>query len=117
MITGPESRMALLRRYYEAYDHDDRAALESVLHDDFTFSSPAPEDDHIGRAKYFERCWPQHERVTKFDLLDMCADSESALVRYWGHVREGSPFVCVDHVEFRDDLIARIDCYFGRETS
>jgi ketosteroid isomerase-like protein len=115
MIIGPEGRVALLQRYYEAYDNDDRDALEAVLHEGFTFSSPEPEDDHIGLARYFERCWPQHERVTKFDVLDLCAGSDTALVRYIGHVRSGSPFVCVDHVEFKDDLIVRIDCYFGRD--
>ena len=117
MITGPESRTALLRRYYQAYETDQRGELESVLHEEFTFSSPEPEDDNIGQAKYFERCWPQHERITKFDLLDLCAESESAFVRYWGHVRDGSPWHCVDHVEFKDDLIFHIDCYFGRDQS
>jgi SnoaL-like domain len=115
VITGPESRVALLRRYYRAYETDDRGAIQSVLHEEFTFSSPEPEDDHIGLAKYFQRCWPQHERITRFDLLDVCADTDSALVRYMGHVRDGSPFHCVDHVEFKEDLIGKIDCYFGRD--
>lgn len=72
MITGPESRVKLLRRYYQAYETGDLGAIESVLHEKFTFSSPEPEDDRIGQAKYFQRCWPQHERITKFDLLDVC---------------------------------------------
>jgi ketosteroid isomerase-like protein len=115
MITGPANRIALLRRYYESYETDDREALQGVLHQDFTFSSPAPEDDRLGQVKYFQRCWPQHERITKFDLLDISAVADSALVRYIGRVREGSPFHCVDQVEFQDDLILKIECYFGRD--
>src|SRR5579884_3560205 len=113
VIAGPDNRVALLQRYYRAYDTDDLQAIRSVLHEDFTFTSPEPEDDRIGQAKYFERCWPQHERITRFELLDVCAESDSAFVRYIGHAREGSPFHCVDHVEFRDDLILHIECYFG----
>jgi ketosteroid isomerase-like protein len=117
VITGPEPQVALLRRYYEAYEADDRGQLEAVLDPDFTFSSPEPEDDDIGWAKYFERCWPQHERITKFELLDVCATSTVAFVRYVGRVREGSPWHCVDHVEFKAHLIGHIDCYFGRDVS
>ena len=47
---------SLARRCFETYQTRDREALEGLLADDFTFTSPY--DDHIDRATYFVRCWP-----------------------------------------------------------
>jgi SnoaL-like domain len=110
--SGPESRLALVRRYYEAYDNNDRSLIESVLHAGFTFSSPN-NDDNIDQVSYFSRCWPNHEAIRHFDLLDVCADSEQALVRYHASSFDGAGFRNVEHFEFRDDLISHVDCYFG----
>ena len=52
MESGPEDRLALIRRYYEAYDNSDRSLMESGLHAQFTFSSPN-DDDNIDQALYF----------------------------------------------------------------
>ena len=40
--------------------------FEALLADDFTFTSPY--DDAIGKAVYFERCWPNNERFASFDI-------------------------------------------------
>lgn len=112
MQSGPEDRLALIRRYYQAYENDDRQAIDGLLHPSFTFSSP--EDDRIDRSTYFERCWPGHERIESFTLLDVCADCEDALIRYRAHEYDGPGFASVEHFEFTDDLVSHIDVYFGR---
>ena len=56
MQSGPDDLLALIRRYYQAYENDDRPAIEQLLHPDFTFTSP--DDDRIDRVTYFEQCWP-----------------------------------------------------------
>jgi len=112
---GPDDRLALIRRYYQAYENGDRPAIEQVLHPGFTFTSPGPGDDRIDRATYFERCWPPHERITTFALLDVCADQTGALVRYRASEFAGPGFANVERLEFRDDLIAHVEVYFGRD--
>jgi hypothetical protein len=54
----------LIQKYYAAYEQKDRKAIEPLLTDDFSFSSP--HDDHINRASYFSRCWPNSERIRSF---------------------------------------------------
>lgn len=112
MQSGPDGRLALVRSYYQAYENDDRPAIEQILHPDFTFTSP--DDDKIDRAAYFERCWPPHERITTFTLLDVCADAHDALIRYRAAEVTGPGFANVEHFEFTGDLISHVDVYYGR---
>jgi|HubBroStandDraft_1064217.scaffolds.fasta_scaffold325641_2 ketosteroid isomerase-like protein len=113
MQSGPDDRLALIRRYYQAYENDDRSAIEQLLHPDFTFTSP--NDDRIDQATYFKRCWPNHERIVSFTLLDVCADGEGALVRYRAAELAGPGFANVEYLEFTGGVISHIDVYFGRD--
>lgn len=99
MQTGPEDRLALIRCYYEAYDDGDRSLIESVLHAEFTFSSP--NDDDIDQATCFARCWPNHETIRQFNLLDLCADGGYGLVRYHASTLDGSGFSNVERSSSR----------------
>jgi len=112
MHSGPEDRLALIRRYYDAYENDDRPAIERLLHSEFTFTSPN-DDDRIDQTVYFDRCWPNHERITSFTLLDACADNTAALVRYRASERNGPGFGNVEHFEFTDGLISHVEVFFG----
>jgi hypothetical protein len=113
MQSGPEDRLTMVRQYYKAYEDDDRALIERLLHPRFTFTSP--QDDRIDRAAYFERCWPPHERIESFTLLDVCADAEGALIRYRAAELGGPGFANVERFEFSDDLVSHVEVYFGRE--
>jgi ketosteroid isomerase-like protein len=115
MESGPEDRLALIRRYYQAYEDDDRPAIEQLLHPGFTFTSPNPDDDRIDRVTYFERCWPPHERIKSFALLDICSDNDGALVRYRATEYTGPGFACVERFAFKDNLISHVEVYFGRD--
>ncbi|HZR53287.1 MAG TPA: nuclear transport factor 2 family protein [Streptosporangiaceae bacterium] len=114
MESGPEDRLALIRRYYQAYENDDRPAIEQLLHPGFTFTSPYGDDDRIDRAEYFERCWPPHEQIKSFTLLDVCADEDGALVRYRATELTPPGFANVERFEFGDGQIAHVEVYFGR---
>jgi hypothetical protein len=85
---------------------------ESLLHPQFTFTSP--NDDQIDRRGYFERCWPNHESIAAFDLVDVCADTALALVRYQASQSVGPGFGNVEQLEFVDGQVSHIDVYFGR---
>ena len=58
----PYSKAELIRGYFAAYGSGDRKVIEDGFADDFTFTSPY--DDAIDKATYFERCWPNNERMT-----------------------------------------------------
>lgn len=102
---------AIARSAYAAYVTKDRAAIESIIADDFHFSSPR--DNRIDRAVYFERCWKASETITDFRFVHLAADGDRVFVTYEGQRREGRPFRNTEIVTVRDGKIAEVEVYFG----
>ena len=104
----------LVAACFAAYEKKDRAAMEHLLADDFTFSSPV--DDHIGRDLYFERCWPFSERVKEFRIEKILADDEEALVRYEATTIDGTSFRNIETFTIHEGKIVHVEVYFGSDT-
>ena len=72
--------VAIARASYQAYVNKDRAAIESLIADDFHFTSPV--DNHLDRATYFARCWPNSQAIAGFDFSRLVADGNRVFVTY-----------------------------------
>ena len=64
--------IAVARASYDAYVRKDRAAIETLIADDFHFTSPL--DNRLDRNTYFMRCWPNSQRIRAFDYIRLVAD-------------------------------------------
>ena len=106
------ARTEMARQCYRAYETQDRTLLESVLADDFTFSSPR--DDHIGRATYFARCWPNSEKTRTFAFEHLAEHGDDVVVRYVLELTDGTRFRNMEVLRFSADKIRAVDVYFGR---
>jgi hypothetical protein len=102
----------LIRRSYACYPARDRQTHESLIAADFHFTSPY--DDRIDRATYFERCWPNSERIRALTIEKLLVDGEEAFVRYWLQPSEGSGFRNVEFVRTRGGQIHEVEVYFGQ---
>jgi len=102
----------LVHRYYGAYQSKDRQAIEQLLTDDFTFTSPY--DDHIDRQLYFERCWPNSETSRAYTIEKLFEQGNEALVRYKAELNTGKVFRNTELLRFNGNKIAEVDVYFGR---
>lgn len=104
----------LVRKCYQAYEDKDRAAIEAILADDFTFSSPL--DDNIDRQKYFERCWPNSGNHVHFKIKHMTEADGRVFVTYTCERRDGTRFSNTESFTFNaDGKIRHVDVFFGRE--
>ena len=105
-------RLQLARECYRAYETGDRRIVEGLLTDDFSFYSPA--DVGIDRARYFERCWPNHENLRAFEVkrLREVGDDE-VLVTYEAERNDGSRFRNTEVLGFEGDKIRTVEVYFG----
>jgi ketosteroid isomerase-like protein len=105
----------IVRGCFAAYENKDRAALEALLAPDFTFSSPL--DDHISRARYFERCWPNSEHAGTFRIEKLCVQGDEAFVQYYAQPTGGRPaFRNTEFFTTRGGRVTHVDVYFGSET-
>jgi ketosteroid isomerase-like protein len=106
------TRTDVARQCYRAYETRDRALLESLLAEDFVFSSPR--DDFIDRNTYFERCWPNSDNIRKFTFEFIAEQGSEVAVRYLLELTDGSRFRNMETLRFAGDKISAADVYFGR---
>lgn len=102
----------LVKEYYTAYEKKDWHLLESILADEFTFTSPAG-DDHINLKVYKERCWPNANNTRRFDLEKIIVDGDDAFVTYNGWTTDGRSFRNTERFKFKDGKIKENECFFG----
>ena len=107
----------LVRRWYAAWEKKDWAPVDSLLADDFTFSSAAG-DDHISKSTFKTRCWEtQIDFIKHFDLERVTAGADDAFVKYLCHTKNGKSFRNVEYLRLRNGKLESIECYFGSESS
>jgi ketosteroid isomerase-like protein len=108
---NPSHVAELARRCFDTYLTADRAALERLLSDDFRFTSPY--DDHIDRATYFERCWPNAGTYDVFELQHVVVQGDRAWVTYTGHRKAGTWFHNTEVLRCVGNRIAEVEVFFG----
>jgi ketosteroid isomerase-like protein len=104
-------RLQTARDSYSAYETGDRSVLEHILADDFVFYSPP--DPGIDRDRYFEICWPNHERNDSFEYVRLIEHGDEVVVTYEATRTDGSRFRNTEVLTFRGDQICRAEVYFG----
>ena len=102
---------SVARASYDAYVRKDRAAIESLIDDDFHFTSPL--DDRIDRSSYFERCWPNSQRISHFQLINLVQDGDKVFVTYEGTNLIGGRFRNTEILTVRGRKIVEAEVYFG----
>lgn len=99
------------KRSYLAYVNKDRTAIERLIADEFHFSSPL--DNRIDRRTYFERCWPNSERITEFNFVHLVSQVDRVFVTYEGRTESGQGFRNTEILKVRDGQIVDVEVYFG----
>ena len=103
----------LVRACYAAFFSQNRQTLEAILSDDFVFNSP--QDDHINKAAYFERCVPNAGEIRSHQIEQLFVNGNEALVRYRAERRDGARFRNVEYFRIEGDEIKEVDVFFGGE--
>ncbi len=106
-----DDRLRVARACYGAYESGDRAALDRHLSENLAFYSPA--DPGIGREEYFERCWPNAERIRCFEFRRLIEVDDEIVATYEAERVDGSRFRNTEILTFDGDKITRVEVYFG----
>jgi len=103
--------VAIAQESYEAYVRKDRAAIEALIAQDFHFTSPL--DNRIDRATYFERCWPNSERIYGFEFIRLVPHKDIVFVTYEARTTDGDSFRNTEILTIRGSQITNVEVYFG----
>jgi len=109
----------LIRKWYGLWQTEktDWAPYDALMADDYTFTSPTP-DDHISKAAFKKNCWEtQINFIKTFDLEFVAVKGDEALVKYLCYTQNGKSLRNVEYFRLRDLKIATHECYFGGHMS
>ena len=101
----------VVRAFFGAYEAEDRAAVETLLADDFKFTSP--NDDGIDKATWFERCWPNQDASRDHRIESIVVQGANAFVTYRCATANGKSFRNTEFLTFSGERIASMNVYFG----
>jgi len=104
-------RLELARQAYEAYETEDREAIERLLAQDLVFHSPP--DPSLDRAQYFERCWPNAGLVASYDFKRLVESGNEVIVTYEATKTDGRRLRNTEVLTFEGDEIKEVEVYFG----
>ena len=110
-MTHEKDPTAIARASYEAYERKDRAAIEALIAENFSFSSPL--DNRLDRKTYFERCWPNSQRIASFDFIHIVRDGERVFVTYEARNADGTRFRNTEVLTIHGHQIDEVEVYFG----
>ncbi|HEV2443045.1 MAG TPA: nuclear transport factor 2 family protein [Steroidobacteraceae bacterium] len=106
----------IIRSYYAAWEKGDWHALDSLLTDDFTFSSP--NDDHDSKSLFKTRCWkPNVSLIGHFDLQQIAGNGNDVLVMYVLYIKNGKKIENAEYLHLRDGKVESVRCYFGQQNN
>lgn len=101
-----------VREAFEAYLSQDAAAMERLLAEDFRFTSP--QDDHIDKAAFMQRCFPTAERLESQEIVELVpAGDDAAFIMYEYVLRTGERHRNVEHIRVVDRKLVETLVFFG----
>jgi ketosteroid isomerase-like protein len=106
----------VVRAALNAYLAQDHAVAEQPLADDFVFTSP--QDDHIGKAAYLDRCFPTADRLVSQQLLQLVdAGNGGVFVLYEYELKVGGRYRNAEFITVRGGQLIESQVFFGGRTS
>jgi ketosteroid isomerase-like protein len=106
-----DAKTEIVRSAFRAYETGDRELIESVLADDHVFFSPP--DPGIDRATYFERCWPNADRLDSFEFVRLIEQGAEVVATYEAQRVDGTRFRNTEVFHLSGGKIDRTEVYFG----
>jgi len=105
------SNSDLIRKYFSAYENNDRKTVESLLSDDFVFTSPC--DHRINRKAYFKRCWPYSEQSPTYEIEKMLEKDDEVFILYDCKTKTGGRSRNAEFFTIEGNKIREVEVYFG----
>lgn len=106
------SNVDTVRASTDAYRDQDLEAATRLLAEDFTFTSP--QDDHIDKSAYLERCFPTADRFATSEILAIvAAGDDSVFLLYEYELTNGERYRNTEYTTVRNGQLVETQVFFG----
>ena len=106
------SNTDVVRAAFDAYLAQDRYAAERLIAEDYSFTSP--QDDHIDKAGFLERCFPTADRLTSQEILELVsAGEEGVFILYEYELKNGDRHRSAEFITGRCGRLVETQVFFG----
>ena len=106
------SNTEIVRASFDAYLAQDRDTAERLIAQDLVFTSP--QDDHIDKAAYLERCFPTADRLVSQEILELVgAGEDGVFILYEYELRTGERHRNAEFITVRGEQLVEIQVFFG----
>ena len=102
--------LQIAKKALQAYVDRDRDAIESVIAEDYRFTSPL--DNGLDRSTYFSRCWPNSERMEDMKFVEGAESGDTAWIVYEA-TSSKKRFRNAEMHKTRDGKLVATEVYFG----
>ncbi len=102
----------VVRTMFEAYRAEDRRTADGLLADDFVFTSP--QDDHIDKAAFMQRCFPTAARMVSQEILELVAvGDDGVFIMYEYELKTGDRHRNAEFSTVRGGKLVETQVFFG----
>ncbi len=102
----------IVRASFDAYIAQDREVAERLLAEDFVFTSP--QDDHISKAQFLERCFPTADRFISQEVLELVSAGEDGVfILYEYELKTGERYRNTEFTTVRNGQLVETQVFFG----
>jgi ketosteroid isomerase-like protein len=106
------SNLDTVRASMDAYRSQDLEAATRLLAEDFRFTSP--QDDHIGKSAYLERCFPTADRFAASEIVAIVpSGDDSVFLLYEYELTNGERYRNTEYTTVRNGQLVETQVFFG----
>ena len=106
------SNADVVRASLEAYRAQDRGTASALLAEAFVFTSP--QDDHISKVEFLERCFPTADRFTEQRILHIAEVSDDEVFLLYEYaLTTGGRYRNAEVITVRGGQLVETQVFFG----
>ncbi|MET0860825.1 MAG: nuclear transport factor 2 family protein [Microbacterium sp.] len=98
-------------QFMRAFQEQDRPTAESLMADDFVFTSP--QDDHLDKAQWLERCFPTADHFDSASTTLQLLEADGLVLHRYEYRVDGTRYRNVEASRVIDGQVHEVEVYFG----
>ena len=101
----------VVRAFVTAFQEQDRARAEALMAEDFVFTSP--QDDHLDKATWLERCFPTADHFDSPSETLQLAEVDGVVLHRYEYRVDGVRWRNVEALRVENGQVRAAEVFFG----